>query len=91
MRRLWCRVWCWTLIASGLFASNADATEPTKLRATVLVPVTEPFMGASRGRFKEEVERETGGSIVGSRQGRLCNRQGIGRDDWHRLTAGRAR
>lgn len=64
MRELWCCAWCWALLACWLATSSAGAAEPTKLRATVLVPVTEPFMGVSLGRFKEEVEGETAGSVV---------------------------
>jgi C4-dicarboxylate-binding protein DctP len=60
MRAFW---WClWA--ALGLMASGAAASRPITIRATVQNPVTEPFLGASLGLFKEEVERETENEIV---------------------------
>jgi C4-dicarboxylate-binding protein DctP len=57
-------LWSCLLIVLDLIAPCAVASEPIKIRATVQVPVTEPFLGASVGRFKEEVEKETGNAIV---------------------------
>jgi C4-dicarboxylate-binding protein DctP len=56
--------WRFLLAAVGLMASGVAASEPIKIRATVQNPVTEPFLGASLSRFKEEVERETENEIV---------------------------
>ncbi len=57
-------LWSYLLIALTLIAPCAGASEPIEIRATVQVPVTEPFLGASVARFKEEVEKETGNAII---------------------------
>ena len=58
--------WAWLLasLAFGLAASGAGASGPVKLRATVPVPVTEPFTGAPLVAFKELVEKQTDGSVT---------------------------
>ena len=56
--------WLWALVACGLVASSAGASGPVKLRVTMPVPVTEPFMGAPLVAFKELVEKQTDGSII---------------------------
>lgn len=56
--------WLWALLACGPAASSAGASGPVKLRATLPVPVTEPFMGAPLVAFKELVEKQTDGSVT---------------------------
>src|SRR5262245_19280994 len=56
--------WLWALAACGLAASSAGASGPAKLRVTIPVPVTEPFMGAPLVAFKELAEKQTEGSIT---------------------------
>ena len=55
--------WLWALLACGLVASSAGASGPVKLRATMPVPATEPFMGAPLVAFKGLVEKQTDGSV----------------------------
>jgi len=57
-------LWSCLLIALGLTTPGAVAAEPVKIRATLQVSVTEPFLGASMGMFKTEVERQTGKDIT---------------------------
>ena len=54
----------WALVACGLVPSSAGASGPVKLRVTMPVPVTEPFVGAPLVAFKELVEKQTDGSII---------------------------
>jgi C4-dicarboxylate-binding protein DctP len=56
--------WLWASLACGVAASGAGASGPVKLRATVPVPVTEPFTGAPLVAFKELVEKQTDGSVT---------------------------
>src|SRR5262245_41860236 len=56
--------WLWAPLACGLAASGAGASGPVKLRATVPVPVTEPFTGAPLVAFKELVEKQTDGGVT---------------------------
>ena len=57
-------LWSYLLIAFAFTASCASAAEPIKIRVTVQVPVTEPFLGASVGHFKNEVEKATGNAVI---------------------------
>jgi C4-dicarboxylate-binding protein DctP len=57
-------VWPLLSIVLLLIAPSAAASEPIKVRFSLQVSATEPFLGAPIGRFKEEVERETGKAIV---------------------------
>jgi C4-dicarboxylate-binding protein DctP len=52
------------LFACGLAASSAGASGPVKLRATMPVPVTEPFMGAPLATFKQLVEKQAHGGVT---------------------------
>lgn len=57
--------WVWPLLSIALLLiARSAASEPIKIRFTLQVSATEPFLGAPIGRFKEEVERETGKAIV---------------------------
>jgi C4-dicarboxylate-binding protein DctP len=57
-------VWLCASLASGLIASGAGASGPVKLRATIPVPVAEPFMGAPLAAFKDLVEKQTDGRVA---------------------------
>jgi C4-dicarboxylate-binding protein DctP len=57
-------VWSLLSIALLLSAPPAAASEPIKIRLALQVSAAEPFLGAPIGRFKEEVERETGKAII---------------------------
>src|SRR5689334_25155783 len=56
-------LWSGLLVALGLVVPGAVTAQSVKLRATLQVPVTEPFLGASIGQFKAEVEKETANAI----------------------------
>jgi TRAP-type C4-dicarboxylate transport system substrate-binding protein len=56
-------VWSGLLVALGLVAPGTVPAQSVKIRATVQVPVSEPFLGASIGQFKVEVEKETANAI----------------------------
>jgi C4-dicarboxylate-binding protein DctP len=56
-------LWSGLLVALGLVVPGAATAQSVKIRATVQVPVTEPFLGASIGQFKAEVEKETANAI----------------------------
>ena len=60
MKELWFFLW----IALLQIPPSPAASEPIKLRFTLQVSVTDLLMGAPVGRFKEEVERETGKAIT---------------------------
>jgi C4-dicarboxylate-binding protein DctP len=57
-------LWSGLLVALGLVVPGAVTAQSVKIRATVQVPVTEPFLGASIGQFKAEVEKETANAIT---------------------------
>ena len=52
------RWFCLVLISLLLQTLDAGAQQ-VKLRATLQVPVSDPFFGVSLVRFKEEVERQS--------------------------------
>src|SRR5215813_6496525 len=47
-----------TLVFVFLLFPTLGAAQEIKLRATLQVPVSEPFLGVGLVRFKEEVERQ---------------------------------
>jgi C4-dicarboxylate-binding protein DctP len=52
------------LLASLLIASFPAAAQQTKLRATLQLPITDAMLGKGLARFKENVEKLSGGEIT---------------------------
>jgi C4-dicarboxylate-binding protein DctP len=57
------RCWLWILLAGLLGQPHEAHAQQVKLRATLQVPMSEPYLGVPLVRFKEEVEKRSGKAI----------------------------